>query len=262
MKPDYEFIIKKFPDRPNITIYPITDLHVGALEFMADEWERFKKRVLSEPNSYITIGGDMINNTTRSSVANIFEETMRPSDQKKWLVKELEPLRDKILCITPGNHERRAEKDADDNPLYDVAAKMDLEDIYRQNMAFIKIQMGDNQKGNGSFNPTYMIGVIHGAGGGIYTGAAVNRNERFAYVFDGIDALIVGHTHKGHITKPKRIKLDVTRNEAMPRQLIVIGAVSWLEYGGYAMQKMLLPAGGEVQSIELAGKEKRMKAIW
>lgn len=262
MKPDTTLIIRHFPERDNLCIFPIADLHIGAAEFRTDLWVQFTKRVLDSPNTYLTLGGDMINNTTRSSVANIFEETMRPREQKALLVEYLEPLRDRILCAVSGNHERRSEKDADDNPMYDVMCKLDIEDRYRENFAIVKLRIG-NTKGDGIHNPTYTFAVTHGAGGGIYTGAAVNRNERFGYIIDGIDALIVGHSHKPAITKPVKIKVDTHNNTVKQAPFVVITSTSWLDYGGYAAQKMLLPSSvGNPQALLLTGTEKRIEVLW
>lgn len=261
MKSDFDMIVRHFPENNDLTVYPISDLHIGAAEFRYDKWNAFKKQILTEPNSYITIGGDLMNNATRSSVSNIFEETMRPADQKKWLAQELEPLRDKILCAVSGNHERRSEKDADDNPLYDVLCKLDIEDRFRENIAFLKIQVGDTEK-DGTRNPTYTIVVTHGAGGGILTGATVNRNERFGYVIDGMDCLIVGHTHKGALTKPQKINIDRHNNKVSFKDFAVISATSWLSFGGYAAQKMLLPSSQDLQAVTLCGREKRLVTRW
>ena len=122
MKSGFDVIVRHFPKNEDINIYLIADLHVGALEFLEKEWHDFRENVLAE-GAYLIIAGDMMNNTTRSSVSNIFDETMRPREQKRWLANELEPFRDRILCATDGNHERRSERDVDDNPLYDVMAK-------------------------------------------------------------------------------------------------------------------------------------------
>ena len=85
------------------------------------------------------------------------------------LMRMLKPLRDRILCAVPGNHEGRSGKDADDCPIYDIMCKLDLEDFYRENIAFVKIGIG-NPKGDGERNPTYALAIMHGAGGGIPPG--------------------------------------------------------------------------------------------
>lgn len=258
MTRDFELMIRKFPENKDVTIIPISDVHLGAQEHMQRAWELFCQNVLSDPNTYITLGGDLINNATRSSVSNIFDDTTRPSEQKRHMAKMLEPLRDRILCAVSGNHERRSGKDVDDDPMYDIMCKLDLEHIYRENMAFMNIQMGEIN-GRGGSNPTYSVVVTHGSGGGIYTGAAVNRNERFGYVIDGMDLLIVGHTHKPFVTQPSKIKIDPFNKKISFKPFKVVSSTAWLEFGGYAAQKMLLPSSHAPQTITLCGGKKEIK---
>lgn len=254
---DFELIQHKFAENEDIHIIPISDVHLGAAEHMAKQWEQFCQEVLERPNTFITLGGDLINNATRNSVSNVFEETMRPSEQKRRMAKMLEPLRDRILCAVSGNHERRSQKDADDEPTYDIMCKLDLEHLYRENMAFVKIQMGDVKKRR-DINPTYLLVVTHGAGGG-GTGGAVNKNERFGYVIDGADCLIVGHTHKPFVTQPSKIFVDIHNNKISFKPFKVVSSTAWLDFGGYAAQKMLLPSSHAPQVITLCGNKKEIK---
>ena len=254
MLSDFEMIIRKFPSRPNLKIYPISDVHFGAAEHMEREWNNFCNNLLRDENAYIILGGDLINNGTKSSVSNCYEETVRPREQKRIMTEMLMPLRDRILCMVSGNHERR-NKDVDDDPSYDIACKLDVEHLYRENIAFLKIQMGNNRT-NGQLNPTYVLAVTHGAGGGILTGGSVNRNERFGYVLDGVDALIVGHTHKPFVTQPSKIQVDSHNNRITVKPFKIVSSTSWLKWGGYAAQKMLTPTSHAPQIITLKGKEK------
>jgi len=118
--------------------------------------------------------------------------------------------------------------------------------------------MGDI-KGNGRTNPTYIGCVVHGAGGGMFTGAAVNRNENFAYVFDGLDFLIVGHTHKPVVTTPVKIVIDPQNKKVSEKPFKVIIASAWLRYGGYALRKQLRPAAHVLTELKLAGTKKEMR---
>lgn len=254
MLSDLTLITHHFPERKDIRIYPIADVHLGAAEHMTREWEQFCERVKDE-QAYIILGGDLINNSTRNSVSNIFDEVMRPRDQKRLMVEMLKPIRDRILCMTTGNHERR-NRDVDDDPSYDIACKLDIEDVYRENIAFLKIQIG-NKELDGTRNPTYLLTVTHGAGGGMLTGGAVNRAERFAYVLDG-DALILGHTHKPFVTQPSKIKIDPHNNKVTLKPFKVISMTSWLQWGGYAAQKMLDPTSFCPQVITLCGTKKEI----
>ena len=258
MLSDFEIITHHFPENRDIILFPISDVHLGASEHMEKEWADFCRQIEETPNAYIILGGDLINNATSNSVSNVFEETMRPREQKKVIAEMLTPIRDRILCAVSGNHERRSGKDVDDDPTYDIMCKLDIEHLYRENMAFVKIRIG-KRDGDGMKNPTYMLTVTHGAGGGILTGGAVNRNERFGYVVDGMDCLIVGHTHKPFVTQPSKIKIDPFNNKVDIKPFKVVSSSSWLNYGGYAAQRMLLPSSHAPQTITLCGNRKDIK---
>ena len=87
---------------------------------------------------------------------------------------------------------------------------------------------------------------------------AVNRNERFGYVMDGADALLVGHSHKPLVTQPGKIVIDTRNNKVSVKPFKVVVATSWLEYGGYAMRKQLLPTSHAPQVITLHGNKKKI----
>ena len=265
MRSDFQPIMHRFGNG-SIEVLPISDVHYGAVEHNEQAWNKLLKYIQDNTNVYVIIGGDMMNNATRSSVSNIFEETVRPREQKRYMVKALEPIRDRILCVVPGNHERRSIKDADDEPLYDIACCLDLEDYYRPNIAFMAVQLGEQSSDASKPRETYKFAVTHGAGGGIYTGATVNRNERFGNVIEGLDVLLVGHTHKGTVSRPSKLVFDVVRGTVYQKEYVVMSMVSWMSYGGYAAQKMLLPSShSQPQRIILkdsAGHEKKIEVIW
>ena len=256
MLPDFEMIIHKFPNE-DITIIPIADVHLGARECMEQEFISFIDSIKDKPNVYLILGGDLISNGLKNSLTNVYEELYRPMEQKKMMAKILAPVAHKILCAVSGNHERRSGKDADDDPTYDILAKIDREDIYRENMAFLKCQFGKTN-GDGMTNPTYTIVVTHGAGGGMLTSGAVLRGERFGYAIDGMDALIMGHTHKPFTTVPGKIVIDKQNNKVSIKPFKVINATSWLEYAAYSMQKMLLPTSHCLHTLTLCGDHKEM----
>lgn len=260
MQSDYKIIRHDFPRGTDLTIIPIADVHLGAAEHLDKEWKEFCEKVKEEPNTYIMLIGDLINNATRTSVSNVFAETMRPMEQKKKMVEMLEPIKDRILCAVPGNHERRSIKDADDDPMYDIMSKLDLEELYRPSMAFVWICIGaEDRSGSGKLlRPSYTFLCTHGAGGGIYTGASVNRNERFAYYVDDLDCLITAHTHKPVVTQPSKLKINKQSGKVELMPFKVLTATSWLEYGGYAAQKMLQPASFCPQKIHLSPYGKKI----
>ena len=258
MLPDFEMIIRKFPDRQDITIIPIADVHLGARECMEQQFISFIDSIKDNPNVYVILGGDLIDNGTRNGLTNIFRATMPPSQQKKEMAKILAPIAGKILAAVGGNHERRSGSNTvDDDPMYDILCKIDAENVYRESIAFLKLQFG-NVSGDGMKNPTYSIVVAHGAGGGQLTSGAVLRGERFAYSLSGADALIFGHTHRPFTTTPGQIVIDTRNNKVSVKPFKVINMTSWLEYTDYAAQKMLTPTAHTIQTITLCGDHKEM----
>lgn len=265
MRDDFEMIYRHI-DKKAIKVIPMADVHLGALEHCKKEWEEFCKTVESDPDMYLILGGDLINNSVRNSVANPFDEVIRPMEQKKRIVEMLKPIKDRILCCVSGNHEYRTVKDSDQDLTYDIMSKLDLEDIYRPNIAFLQIGMGEHKNGERTRTScTFNIVATHGTGGGIYTGATVNRNERFGNVIEGMDALCVGHTHKGTVTKPSKIVIDSHNKIVTVKNYTVISMVSWLNYGGYATRKMLQPSQvAEPQIMYLSGNPhgKKLEVRW
>lgn len=264
MLPDFELIQHEFLGGHDITVIPISDVHLGSPECMEQEFISFIDTVAETPNTYLILGGDLIENGTRNSVGDsVFRQTMPPSQQKKEMANILSKVRDRCLCFVDGNHERRSGKDSDDSPTYDICAKLDLEHLYRPNIAFVNIRLGNREYENGSrikgiHRPSYNLVVTHGSGEGIMTGSSVNRGERFGYVIDGMDALIVGHTHKPFVTQPGKIQIDVRNKQVSVKPFKVICMTSWLRFGGYAAQKMLLPSTHCLQMLTLRGNKKEL----
>lgn len=263
MLSDFEMIVHKFPAGQDITIIPIADVHLGARECMEQEFISFIGTIAEKPNVYICLLGDLLNNAVKSSVSNIYEELYRPSEAKRMMAKILEPVRDKILFSVTGNHERRSSREVDDDANYDIMCKLDIENLYRENVAFVKLQFGEQERKNGirqagALRPCYTIVGMHGAGVGALAGASINKNERMAYSIDNMDALIVGHSHRPAVTQPGKIYIDTRNNQVKVKPFKVITATSWLSWGGYSAQKQMLPTSHALQTLTLRGDHKEM----
>lgn len=261
MTSDFEMIVHHFDE--DITIIPIADVHLGSRECREQEFISFIDSIKDKPNVYLILGGDLCDNGTRNAVTDIFKATIPPSAQRKMMAKILEPVRNKVLCGVSGNHERRSGKDADFDPMFSIMSKLDLEDRYREDIAFLKIQMGaqlseSGQRTHGYERPAYHIVVTHGHGGGQLTSGAVLRGERSAYAVDGADLFIFAHTHKPFLTQPGKIVIDPRNNKVSIKPFKVMCMTSWINYGGYAAQKMLLPSSHALQTITLSSKRKEM----
>ena len=141
MLKDFEMVVHEF--HQPITIFPISDVHFGALEHLNKEWSEFCKMIEKTDNAYIILGGDLVNNNVRTcSFINPYDELVRPREQKHRMVEYLRPIKDRILCAVSGNHEARSFKDNDTDITYDIMSKLDIEDLYRQGTCFMKVGLG------------------------------------------------------------------------------------------------------------------------
>lgn len=257
---DYTPIIHKIPEKDDITLWLIGDVHIGAAEFDEARFKRDIAAIAADDNARVLLLGDIINNAVKTSVSNVYEERFSPSESKSLAVIMLMPIKDKILAAVGGNHEMRSVKEVDDDPAYDIMCKLDIEHLYRRNAAFLKIQMG-NTKNNGAYNPTYTIYVTHGSGGGTTAGAGANKQHRVTAVYEGIDIFVQGHTHKAVNFYPQRIIFDRHNNKILRRTITCVTAPAYLDYGGYAMRGGLQPFAPVTSTLILCGNKKRVTAV-
>ena len=173
---DLDMIVHQFPGE--IDIYPIADVHLGAIEHDESLWQAFIKKIERE-DAYLIIAGDMINNSTRGTkFANPFDEVLRPREAKRRMVEYLTQIKDRVLCYVGGNHEARSVRESDQDISYDICAKLGIEHLYRENVAFMSVGVGHRNTEKKSI-ASYTFAVAHGNGGGYLTGTALNKSERF-----------------------------------------------------------------------------------
>ena len=238
------------PGQEGITIVPLADAHYGSQEFNEVRWHKAIRRIYDDPHCFCVLVGDLIDNGLKNSVTNIYEATCSPRQQKEWLYQELKCLAEKgkILAAVGGNHERRSGREADDDPLYDVMVRLGIEDVYRSRIAFLLIRF---KYSTDKFREDFAFAITHGAGGGMYIGSSANRAQTFGTMIEGIDCIITGHTHKPVAFPVSKIVFDTHSKYVKQKQYYVCVASSFLDYGGYPVEKMLAPAAQTTTEIKL-----------
>ena len=244
--------------RNGITIVPLGDVHYGSKEFNSVRWHEAVKRIQDDESCFAVLVGDMIENGVKSSVSNVYEQTVTPRVQKEWLAEELKPIKHKILAAVGGNHERRSAKEVDDDPLYDVMLKLGIEDKYRPNIAFLSVattydSVDNSRNEQRKFSRhIYVFAITHGAGGGMYATSVGGRLTNFSLSLSGVDCLIIGHTHKPITFPLSRLVYDKHSETVKQEKFTVVVASSFLDYGGYPVQKLLTPAASVLTEIRLS----------
>ena len=252
MKSDLELIVHKLgEDVKGINIYPLGDLHIGSQDFNMAHWKKWIEIVQADPNGKVVIIGDLVDNGLRNSKTLPYDAVMRPREQKKWLAEQLRPIKDKILGACMGNHEYRSVNETDNCPLYDVMAKLDIEDLYRENMTFMKINLGYRNKER---QHSYTMVLAHGG--------SRNKVAKFGYAIDGMDVLVTGHTHSAESNFPSKIVIDSKNEIVKVVDYTHIIVPSFATYGGYALKGMYMPQGFKIPIVKLSGEKKEVKVEW
>jgi predicted phosphodiesterase len=250
----------EFPSEwDELELYPVNDLHIGDPKTDIPYFEKFVSMIQQKPNRKIVCVGDLLNNAIKTSVSNVYNETMPPNEQRKYLVELLNPIKDRVLCFVSGNHEYRSKKDVDLDPAEWIADKLGVEHYSEDEMA-IKISFGKSTM-NGKSVP-YGIYLTHGNGGGKRPGGALNNLELLALTLENVDIIIVGHVHKRIGYRFTCRSFDYANKRLIPVEKLCVVSSSWQDFeGGYAARKMLIPGTKGASPIILSGREKKAVAM-
>ena len=248
------------------------ELHIFADEHIGDEhcdMERLQSRidyVANTPNAYCILNGDILDNATKTSIGDTYTQVFNPMEQLKRAVELFSPIKDKILCITHGNHENRTYKKEGINLSYLIARQLGLEEKYTPTSAIIFLRFGQVSRGvketNGSGNirkVCYTIYTLHGSGGGRKEGAKAIRLADMANIID-CDIYIHSHTHLPMIQKQGFHRVD-SRNSAVSNvSKLFVNTAANLNYGGYGEAGEFKPSSKDTPVIYLSGTRKDFQA--
>ena len=241
------------------------ELHVFADEHIGDEHSDVKRvierieYVKNTPNAYCILNGDILDNATKTSIGDTYTQVFNPMQQLAKAVELFAPIKDKILCITQGNHENRTYKKEGINLSRLIADQLGLGDRYTPTSAvlFLRFGMGSSHKHNKKI--CYMIYTLHGSGGGRKEGAKAIRLADMASIIDA-DIYIHSHTHLPMIMKQAYHRIDPRNNAVALVDKLFVNTASNLDYGGYGEAAEFKPTSKEAPVIYLSGKEKHFKA--
>ena len=240
------------------------EIHTFADEHIGDEYSDLK-RVLSRieyvkntPNAYCILNGDIIDNATKTSIGDTYTQVFNPMEQLAKAVEIFEPIKDKILCITHGNHENRTYKKEGINLSYLMANQLGLADRYTPTSAIVFVRLGADTHRPGR-KVRYTIYVLHGSGGGRKEGAKAIRLADLAGIID-TDIYIHSHTHLPMIMKQAFHRVDNNNSTVALVDKLFVNTAANLKYGGYGEAGAFKPSSTDTPVIYLNGNKKYFEA--
>ena len=244
-------------DLKGIELHVFADLHLG------DKHTDFKliqeriEYVKNNPNAYIILNGDLLNNATKTSVSDSYAEDIPPMEQIQLAINLFTPIQDRILAITTGNHEGRTYQKEGIDLTEVMARQMGLFDRFSKSGALIFLRFGYSEKRDRCLR--YTIYTTHGRGGGRKEGAKAIRLADMACIVDA-DIYIHSHTHLPMIMKQGFYRVDNINNSVVCVDKLFVNTAATLNYGGYGEVYEFKPASKDTPIIYLNGKKKKADA--
>lgn len=248
------------------------ELHIFADEHLGDEHCDIKnlmqriEYVKNTPSAFCILNGDIVDNATKTSLGDVYAQELNPMEQLKRAVELFEPIKDKILLITHGNHENRTYKKEGINLSYLVAAQLGLQERYTPTSAVMFLRFGENSRGKKETNGSgerrkicYTIYALHGSGGGRKEGAKAVRLADLANIID-TDIYIHSHTHLPMVMKQAFHRIDLRNSDVGIVDKLFVNTAANLNYGGYGEAGAFKPSSKDTPVIYLSGTKKIFNA--
>lgn len=244
---------------------PSVEVHTFADEHLGDEHSDLKRLlarieyVKNTPNAYCILNGDIIDNATKTSIGDTYAQVFNPMEQMEKATEIFSPIKDKILCITHGNHENRTYKNEGINLSRLMATQLGLADRYTPTSATLFIRFGDGGASTHHRRVCYTIYVLHGGGGGRKEGGKVNRLAEMASIID-TDIYIHSHTHLPMVMKQAFHRIDTSNSAVALIDKLFVNTAANLKYGGYGEAGAFKPSSKDTPVIYLSGTKKYFEA--
>lgn len=247
------------PYAEQIEIHSLSDLHIG--DSMCD-FKLIMERIdyiKNTPNAYCILDGDLMDTAICTSIGDTYGANLQPMEQLKMCVKIFEPIKDKILCVLPGNHESRTYKSDGIDITALMCAQLGIPEKYSETTALLFIRFGKQSLKRNGRPVLYTVYVTHGAGCGRKEGGKVNRLADLASIVDA-DIYIHGHTHLPIVFKNAYYRVSGSNSSLALVDKLFVNTAAYLNYGGYGDKAGFKPASKANPVIYLDGRERKMWA--
>lgn len=241
-----------------LTIIPISDVHIGDKQADLKAFKETIERIKNEPNTYTILNGDLCNVALKNSKSDVYSDEMTPMEQVLKVINFLEPIKDKILVMSNGNHEDRITRDTSIDILYLVAKQLRIEQVYSPSWWYLYLSFGNSNK----HKPVlYTITGYHGSGSGQTSGAKINRAKKMSQVVLA-DVYLMSHVHEPINAKGVIYTPDYQHRSVVKRDMYYAISNSYVGYeNSYAEKMGLIPSNNGTSEIELDGHKKLVKLI-
>ncbi len=248
-----------------VKIAPTSDIHYGNPSCSLKHLNQHIEYIKSDPEMFTFLNGDMIESVTRFSKGEIHKQAGSPGDQRDFIINLFKPIKQKILGVTQGNHERRVE---DIDIAKDIAEALDTP--YRAEGMLLKISFGSGNEWHPNKPYVYWGYFTHGYGGARTKSAKAVKVERVGQWMHA-DFYVMSHDHvvnvspdiylypdpRTHIEKETGFRVGKLR----AHRKMLIKSNAFLRWGGYAEAGGFPPSDLSTVIITLDGSGKKRVTV-
>lgn len=214
-----------------VELLHLTDVQFGHVECRVHRVKEYIAWVLSKPNRFVLLGGDLIDASTVLSPGSPWENIAEPQSQVFKFCELFTPLRARIIGYVGGNHERRGLKTFGDLGLL-IASLLQVP--YSDGKQFIDVHFGKHAP--------FKVSLWHGGGASRTAGAKMQMLHRFMQEGDS-QVYLVGHLHDAMVKFDWRTTRKPGRNDIHMTKICGAMSSSFLShFGTYAEVKGLSPS--------------------
>ena len=260
------FSIRLSREFEEIILVPIADSH-DSDAFADEEYvDNRVKFVEHTPNAFALLNGDLMNMATKNSKSDVYADKYNPDEQLDRCIERYWPIRNKILGVNEGNHERRISRDTGIQVTKRFARELGIEDRYSPGGLYIILRVGQTSRktkesnGSGKIRQIcYTIYMTHGARSGRKAGSKVNALMELSNIVNA-DIYIHSHSHLGAIIPGVVNVPDLRNDKILVNDTLYINTAAALDYGGYGEIGEYQPVSKKSPIIYLCGTRKAMDA--
>ena len=260
------FSIRLSREFEEIILVPIADSH-DSDAFADEEYvDNRVKFVEHTPNAFALLNGDLMNMATKNSKSDVYADKYNPDEQLDRCIERYWPIRNKILGVNEGNHERRISRDTGIQVTKRFARELGIEDRYSPGGLYIILRVGQTSRktkesnGSGKIRQIcYTIYMTHGARSGRKAGSKVNALMELSNIVNA-DIYIHSHSHLGAIIPGVVNVPDLRNDKILVNDTLYINTAAALNYGGYGEIGEYQPVSKKSPIIYLCGTRKAMDA--
>jgi len=255
---DVKVVQRSFPEAKELYLLPLGDLHWDSRYSNHSLIERKVAEI--KENNYLTLligdtfdklffswllkdqqGDDL--NVALTTVANLFK-----------------PIRDNILLIMDGNHERGMEKKTGFNMAEALANILEIPFVRGLGVLHLRVGRFKNSKKENHMN-SYVGLIAHGYGGGRTKGAKANKAAALGDMMENCDFTIMGHVHDPNLIPTSRLCYDAHNKAVYAREIRNVVLSSFQGYGGYAQQMVMRPSPQLEYLMRFDGMYKKIEIL-